>query len=444
MARSCVRPVRASWWLAVALASAMPLESQEETTAPSARATTSATELPLGAESVLYPVRDRVFRAFPGGRRAVVLFYEHFEDILAVSLAEPEVREAGIAWLLSWQEPLRALVDGDLTAALSAEHVSSLQQYVEVMKAKGSPTLRAALDLEQRRMQVSEWAGLALQDFLQHVEQLSCEESETVLCLNGGRYRVEARWQTVEGRTGTARAVQLTSDTGVFWFFDRENLEVIVKVLDACSFSGHHWLFAAGLTDVEVELTVADTETGIVRTYENALATPFQPIQDTAAFSACGSPKAHERSSQADLAPRPRSAPRIGARVAGHSPLSRKLESGRTCVPSATSLCLAGGRFEVQMDWRTADGDEGQGMAVPLAEDTGSFWFFDGDNLEAIVKVLDGCGVNARHWVFVAGLTDVDVTTTVTDLETGSTRTYRSSLGRPFSPVQDTSAFANC
>ena len=428
--------VAAALWMAGLL-----VLGTEAAASPATRSESAASELPLGAEAVLYPVRDRVFGKFPGGRRAVALFYEHFEDILAVSLAEPEVREAGIAWLLSWQEPLRALVDGDLTAALSAEHVSSLQKYVEVMKAKGSPTLRAALDLEQRRMQVSEWAGLALQDFLQHVEQLSCEESETVLCLNGGRYRVEARWQTVEGRTGTARAVQLTSDTGVFWFFDRENLEVMVKVLDACSFSGHQWLFAAGLTDVEVELTVADTETGIVRTYENALATPFQPIQDTAAFSACGSPKAHERSPQADLETPPRGALRVDGQ---HSPLSRKLESGRTCVPTVTSLCLAGGRFEVQMDWRTADGDEGQGMAVPLAEDTGSFWFFDGDNLEAIVKVLDGCGVNSRRWVFLAGLTDVDVTTTVTDLETGSTRTYRNSLGRPFMPVQDTSAFANC
>ena len=44
---------------------------------------------------------------------------------------------------------------------------------------------------------------------------------------------------------------------------------------------------AAGLTDVRVVLTVTDTKTGAVRQYTNNLGTPFQPIQDTSAFSTC-------------------------------------------------------------------------------------------------------------------------------------------------------------
>ena len=46
-------------------------------------------------------------------------------------------------------------------------------------------------------------------------------------------------------------------------------------------------MFAAGLTDVEVLLTVTDTVSGETRDYVNVLGTPFQPIQDTAHFAVC-------------------------------------------------------------------------------------------------------------------------------------------------------------
>jgi hypothetical protein len=43
-------------------------------------------------------------------------------------------------------------------------------------------------------------------------------------------------------------------------------------------------VFAAGLTDVEATLTVVDSATGAVRTYNNPLGEPFRPILDTEAF----------------------------------------------------------------------------------------------------------------------------------------------------------------
>ena len=36
-------------------------------------------------------------------------------------------------------------------------------------------------------------------------------------------------------------------------------------------------------------------------------------------------------------------------------------------------------------------------------------WFFQAENVEAVVKVLNGCGINDRYWVFAGGLTDVKV-----------------------------------
>ncbi|HEY1434430.1 MAG TPA: PQQ-binding-like beta-propeller repeat protein [Thermoanaerobaculia bacterium] len=91
----------------------------------------------------------------------------------------------------------------------------------------------------------------------------------------------------------SATAVPITGDTGYFWFFDAANIEMVVKVLDGCGINGHFWVFAGGLTDVQVRWTVTDAQTSQVRTYESALGAPFAPVQDTAAF-ACSSPVAYD------------------------------------------------------------------------------------------------------------------------------------------------------
>jgi hypothetical protein len=113
------------------------------------------------------------------------------------------------------------------------------------------------------------------------------------------------------------------------------------------------------------------------------------------------------------------------------------------CVPTIHTLCLDGGRFAVSASWATASGS-GAGSGVPLTADSGYFWFFSPQNVEAVVKVLDACSFNGRHWVFAAGLTDVEVELVVTDSSNGARRAYRNPRGRPFQPLQDTGAFATC
>jgi streptogramin lyase len=114
------------------------------------------------------------------------------------------------------------------------------------------------------------------------------------------------------------------------------------------------------------------------------------------------------------------------------------------CVTDPTTLCLNNGRFRVTADWRTRDGSTGQGRGVSLTPDSGYFWFFDAANVEVVVKVLNGCGSNSRYWTFAGGLTDVNVTLTVTDTQTGVIKAYTNPQGTPFQPIQDTSAFATC
>lgn len=114
------------------------------------------------------------------------------------------------------------------------------------------------------------------------------------------------------------------------------------------------------------------------------------------------------------------------------------------CVPGPTTLCLNEGRFRVQADWETPDGRTGSGAALPQTSDTGMFWFFSSNNVEAIVKVVNGCPFNQRYWIFGAGLTNVAVTVRVTDTRTGTLRTYANTQGNAFQPIQDTAAFPTC
>jgi photosystem II stability/assembly factor-like uncharacterized protein len=243
----------------------------------------------------------------------------------------------------------------------------------------------------------------------------------TVLRLGeGGRFEVAVTWRTRDGQAGTGQPVRLTGDTGAFWFFNEKNLEVVVKVLDGCGLNGKFWVFAGGLTDVEVTMTVTDRETGEGKTYHHAAGKPFAPIQDTAALDAC---------------------------PAGASGIFRSAVVAPAAVTSCPpgALCLGeNGRFRVEATWKTPAGQSGVAHGVSLTPDTGYLWFFNADNVEVVIKSVDGCGLNGRHWVFAGGLTDVEVELRVTDTMTSEVREYRNPPRQPFQPIQDTGAFSGC
>ena len=250
------------------------------------------------------------------------------------------------------------------------------------------------------------------------------------LCLVADRFHVLTNWRTLDGDSGLGRPVELTADAGTFWFFDPDNVEVIVKVLDGCAINGHYWVFAAGLTDAEVELQIDDLITGTRRTYANPLATPFEPIVDTEAFATCSSSPA--LTSQPSV---------TTARPIDRRP-SPQLGKG-PCSAADDVLCLGDGRFQLDASWRAED-SEGDAQVVALTDDAGYLWFFEPDNVEVIAKVLDGCAINGHYWVFAAGLTDVEVALRVTDLDTGVVSHYLNALRTVFEPILDVEAFASC
>jgi ELWxxDGT repeat protein len=111
-----------------------------------------------------------------------------------------------------------------------------------------------------------------------------CSENATTLCLNDGRFAVRAAWRS-KTDAGQGQVFPLTDDTGAFWFFGPRNLELVVKVLDACKTAFESfWVYASGLTDVEVELTIDDSAGGGTQRYRNELDTPFVLVRDISAF----------------------------------------------------------------------------------------------------------------------------------------------------------------
>jgi hypothetical protein len=108
------------------------------------------------------------------------------------------------------------------------------------------------------------------------------------LCLNGDRFRVSVDWKS-GATSGSGRAAQLTADTGSFWFFDPANVELDVKVLNACipGLGNHYWFFAAGLTNVQTQIVVTDTLSGKTKIYDKPQGVVFQTITDTSAFATC-------------------------------------------------------------------------------------------------------------------------------------------------------------
>jgi hypothetical protein len=239
-----------------------------------------------------------------------------------------------------------------------------------------------------------------------HVEP--CNADSGALCLMNGRYRIEVDWKTGQGE-GQGVPVTVSEQTGLFWFFNPSNIELIVKVLDGRPLNGHVWVFYGALSDVEYLLHVTDTATGAVRFYRNEHGN-LCGRGDTTAFQEIYSD------------PAPGLAP-------GFRPASP--QSATACSSGSEALCLLEGRFRVSVHWKNqhAGGIEGEGAAIPGTDQTGYFWFFDPANIELVVKVIDGRQVNGRFWVFYGALTDVEYTLTVVDTETGARKEYRNPPG---------------
>lgn len=119
---------------------------------------------------------------------------------------------------------------------------------------------------------------------------------------------------------------------------------------------------------------------------------------------------------------------------------------GLGCTGTATTLCVRD-RFAIHADWRTSPSGspDGSALVVPFqTAESGLFTFFSPTNWEIQVKVLNGCGLNNRYWVFSAATTNVFYRMEVFDIEGGANKVYFNYPGPPAPAETDVEAFATC
>ena len=133
-----------------------------------------------------------------------------------------------------------------------------------------------------------------------------------------------------------------------------------------------------------------------------------------------------------------------------------------TCEPALTVLCIddrpGDRRFQVTLDWYTAQNGGQSGMAIPLQLDVlgvrrgGLFSFFNANNPEVLIKVLNGCNQNGFFWVYSSPTTTLGLVLTVVDTVAAqngaSLEQYQYVItnadGVSAAAVSDTQAFDTC
>ena len=271
--------------------------------------------------------------------------------------------------------------------------------------------------------------------------------SERIVPL-GGRWSVELCFEDPAGWQSNAWDYHLESrDSGLMYFFDRDNVEALVKVLNGCAVNGHHWVFVAPVTDLKFTLLVEDWYGDHPGTWvhDNRVAgRTARTRSDTTAFPCTTAEMAAAKAKAADAGEG------ASAFAAGDSPpvtyasltSGTRLAAGAAtdCVPSGPALTLSGG-YTVSMCYETSAGAVGQARDWGLdSSQSALLYFFDRNNVEVLIKVLDGCGVNGHRWVFVAPVTDLAFNLYV-ESPAGERWTHRNRLGQTADAAGDTSAF---
>lgn len=251
-----------------------------------------------------------------------------------------------------------------------------------------------------------------------------CQPSATDLCLLDDRFRVSVEWEDEPANpfrfldtplAGQGNAVDLPGDNridgGYFWFFEPDDIELVVKVLDGRSINGHFWVFYGSTTNVEFTLRVVDTQTD----------TPVEYFSAQGELSVGGDTRAFEET--------PSGGGQIGAAAAALVP--RAVFRPRNGVPSCDDpevTCVHDGRIAIESalpNFQDPDGPPVPGRPARTTSTSTILYHNLPESLDALVKVIDARSANGRFWIFAStfGLPEGEIT--VTDRETGVARVFR-------------------
>lgn len=100
------------------------------------------------------------------------------------------------------------------------------------------------------------------------------------------------------------------------------------------------------------------------------------------------------------------------------------------CSTTSTRACVQSNRFSLEVIASSTF----QPVATSSSE-SAVFYFSSSNNWEVVAKVLNGCGINNKYWIFGAGATSLAYSLHVKDWVTGVTASYN---GAALCPIIDT------
>ena len=243
-----------------------------------------------------------------------------------------------------------------------------------------------------------------------------CQPGSDTLCFEDRRFKAELSWlDPWTGQSGVGKSATHpdTDNTGFFWFYDNDNLEVGVKVLDGGSINNQFWVYHGAMTTLNYTLTVEDTQTGATKVYEKTAPAP------------CGG---------GDINAFPQSLSMLG--TLSETEPTPYASSSSTCTDGDRHFCLLSNRFKVQVKYNGIPQ-----FTRKLSDMAGDSYFFSEDNREVFVKMIDGGGANGKFWAFFGSMTDQNYNVIVTDTLTGIYRSYYPPA--PNCGLVDTGAFVS-
>ncbi len=288
------------------------------------------------------------------------------------------------------------------------------------------------------------------------------------------RFQVRVNWSIPrDGSSGSGHPLRLARDSGAFWFFSPDNLELTVKVLDGRAINGHWWVFIASMTDVQFEVEISQAG-GPVHTYVQTAGanrnfidihapleegshlgsapdiavhpehpTTADPVHVEVAvlntepdivftgmegrslffdysswdYPSGGPPppllRHTARTTAGPLAP---GVYRVDVRKDGIHEFGQTFEVTKTAAsPALLPGKASEDHFDVKASYRIpGEAHFTAAPRVPVTRDSSYFYFYDRENVEVTAKVLDGRAVNGHWWVFLANMTTVELEIEVT------------------------------
>lgn len=240
----------------------------------------------------------------------------------------------------------------------------------------------------------------------------TCGTNPNQLCISNTRYRVTLSAHDPNGKTGQGVA---NYQSDVFGYFSLPDFstptdpQVFVKILGPVDFGNGPTtlVFYSGLTNLDYTLTVIDTTTGQpFKSYR--VPPPTDATKSVGDFDVFGG---------------------TSTLCSNVTVSSGQTSAGGAC-PSSGGLCLLN-RFNVTLlakDNPSRSNNQGAGSPVPVND---VFGFFSTPTLspnptdiQGFIKMINGSVFNGHFWVFLGGLTDFDLTFTVTDTQNGLQKIY--------------------